>query len=210
MKAIKYLFLLFCLVGTQVMAQRGTEEYKALNSPPEEDKYHIFFKGKHVGTYDVKKEQEGTRTIYTSLSESSIKVFGTITVTYKLKSVYQGNKLIESHVIAYRNGKVTDDTKTVWKGNAYEIIYNGDKLTYSEPITRSSIVMYFEPPVNRDKVYSERDGAVKTASSSGSNSFVLKDDDGNVGSTFFYKNNRIDRVEVPFVMGQFTIKHNAQ
>jgi len=148
----------------------------------------------------------GNKTIYTSSSESSVRIFGTITISYNLRSVFQDGKLIESSVASYKNGKVSGDTQTKWNGTNYEIIKDDEKRTISHPITKTSVQLYFNPPTPYEQIFSEKEGDIRVAKQAGSGAYLVAEEGGRKGSTFNYQNNQISEVNVPFILGEFSIK----
>jgi len=212
MKTSKQIFILTALLFCSAFAaaQIGVSEGAKPSASVSKGKYAIYYKGSNIGTYDVARETEGGKTVYAANSECSVRIFGTIKVSYNLRTVFENGQMIESKVTNYKNGKITGNTNTKWNGSGYDVDVDGEKSKISGPISKSSVMLYFDPPRGNEKFFSEKKGDMRQTSKLSGNSFLLALPNDDEGSHFYYNGHEVSKVDVPFVLGSFTIKRVAQ
>lgn len=80
-----------------------------------------------------------------------------------------------------------DETKVEKTDAGYVITRNGASTTLDQPITYSSIRLFFHMPVGINEVFSETEGLFKNIIATGANSFQLTDK-GNHVNNYTYDN----------------------
>lgn len=198
-----FLILLILFVQTAV-CQRGVSD--GLSSKPKkiiDNEFQIEFKNNVVGTYQVEKLEIDGSTIYRSNSESTLRFIGTVHAQYELESVFKDNVLIRSEVRTFKNGTLDSETITSLVGSHYTIIMDGNSSTIdTNRIDKSVVQLYFEPPQDGDRFFSEKDGSFKVVSKIGDSEFKLGKSNPSI---FKYKDEKLERVDISFKVFQYSI-----
>ncbi|MEM9340285.1 MAG: DUF6134 family protein [Bacteroidota bacterium] len=200
MKAL--LWVLSLLVGPFVYAQRGVHEELPSIGKEAGEAYHIIFKNNKVGSYEVKRYQQGDSTVYRSSSISKVRFIGTVSVKYELKAIFKGDRMVKSVVKSYRNGKLNSETLTELEGAYYTIVKDGKKSSLHEAIKNSVVQLYFGPPNQTEKVFSEQEGAFRSVKPIDRSTFQV----GKTNPSIFrYSGGILERVDVSFTLAKYSI-----
>jgi Domain of unknown function (DUF6134) len=171
-------------------------------------RFRIAMGDNNIGWYKADVARGTETTEYTASSETSVRLLGKHTITFSLKCAFKDDMLISSEVLSRKNGKLRDHTTISWSGSAYQIVKNGDKSTVKDPIRNCNIQLYFEEPQDNMTTFSEKEAIYKKIKKMGENKYVLAELGEDSGNTFVYSNHELQRVNVSFILGDFSIIRN--
>ena len=144
--------------------------------------YAVEMAGIRVGTMTAIREQHpDNRSTYTLISDVKVRLLVyTVKIYYKAVSQYTGKKMMLSTVDTQTN-RGNYASRTEWKGDQYIISakqYKHDRQAVERsPIDYSVSSLYFEEPVNRNRVYADYFGDYFTFTKTGTGAYhALLDD----------------------------------
>jgi hypothetical protein len=122
--------------------------------------YDVIKGDEKIGEVVAQKTISGPKVHYTIRSKVEISVFFTVIIESTFASMYQNGHLDKARTVNKRDGKVKEYSSIDWTGEAYDIVRDGNMMTFGIPsqIRYSLNAMYFNEPLNRTKVFSERFG----------------------------------------------------
>lgn len=169
--------------------------------PAETHHYAIEIAGIRVGTMTaVRQPQPNDRTTYTLISDVKVSLLVyTVKIYYKVINQFEGRKLLLSTVDATTN-RGNYASRTEWKGDHYDIV--ADQYKYNRRATERNAIdfpvssLYFNEPVDRNRIYAEYFGDYFNVSRTGTGTYraLLEDHE----DEYLYQNGRLVKV----------IKHN--
>jgi hypothetical protein len=167
-------------------------------------KYDLYIGKGQIGLFKVSKTVRGNTVRYQAESNATIKILGENKVSYTLDCILKNDMLVWSHVKVYKNGKPKDDTVIKWTGTKYHINKSGKEITWTEPIRKPAIALYFEEPdADHVTVFSEREAAEKSFKKQPDNNYKLTDVGKNKGDAYNYVNGSLEDVTVNYVVTNF-------
>ncbi|HTF18728.1 MAG TPA: DUF6134 family protein [Chryseolinea sp.] len=161
----------------------------SLTARAQKKDYEISVAGIEIGSLTITRELKGDLTHYDLKSKVKLWLFFRIEAEYNMTAVYRGDQLISSKSQTHTN-KGDFKSSTEWDGHQYRVNidayeYKKDTLI-AEPIHFNVGRMYFEKPVQGQKIYADNFGLLIPA---------VKNGDGIVvrilgnASTYHYKGN---------------------
>lgn len=168
-------------------------------------KYKITTKNIEIGFLTVDRIISENSVSIEAKSEVKIHVFKTIDISYTLKSIYIGNHLNHSSVISYVNGKIHSSCETTKEGNTYKIHQDEKHSEITEIIDFSGAMMYYEEPINKDKVYSEFNSVIKDIKKVGEHTYELYEPNGSLTNTYYYENGVLAKAVNPHHIANFEL-----
>ena len=198
------LFILLTIMGRIGTCQRGvTNDLSEIPHKVTNNEFQIEFKNNVIGTYQVEKLEMDGFTVYKSSSESKLRFIGTINARYELETVFKGQVLIRSEVRTYKNGTLDSEAVTTLAGSHYIVIVDGNKsIIDKNKIDKSIVQLYFKPPQDGERFFSEKDGSFKVVSK-------IDDSEFKVGksspSIFKYEGEKLNRVDISFKVFEYSI-----
>ena len=207
-----------CFASISSIAQRGGDPGATDKNIPEstykgstETKglFGIYLGKNRIGTYEAWMVDKGTTQEYHAKSDTKVKVIGTISIKYALDCVYKDGKLVNSQVKSFRNNKLKGDTKITWSGSSYTVVKDGKNLTISDPFSKGSILLYFgEPASSGERYLSESEAIVKQIQKGNNQNYMLAEPGSKKATEYIYKGARLEQVNVPFTLGDFSVIRN--
>lgn len=167
--------------------------------------FDIIHKGKSIGTLYAKREQVGSKTIYSNRTEIDTRIIAKIEVDYNYKVVYENNALSHAYVLILFNGKEKTNTYT-HKNNQSYIFYEDDEEEnrIHESISYGTVNLMFEEPENVKKVYAEEHGCFHPIKKIASHEYEKTSHKGK-NSVYKYKNGELLEAEVDAGLISFKI-----
>jgi hypothetical protein len=189
---MKIIMLLFCLF--------------TLNLNAKELVYNITSSGISIGRIAINKTINGNQTIITAKSKVKVDLFITLDMSYNLKSVYQGNNLLNSAVTTIVNGKEHSKTTTKRFDGYYLIISDEDSNKISHPINYSGSLLYFKRPIYNKVVYSEIDGIENTVDKMTNSKYQITNSKTGYTSIYEYSEEIASKIAINHTLLTFTLK----
>lgn len=167
--------------------------------------FEIKVAGKTVGCLDVSKISMGSATKYIYHSEVEIDFFGKVNVKSQQVVIFRAGKMVSSLHEVYKNGKIHERAKTEADGHGYVFSKKGKATEINQPISFSSILLFFHKPTTVHQVFSESEGIFKKLETLGDNSFGLTAS-GYHTNKYFYKNGKLLKVQLHHLFGDVTVE----
>ena len=175
--AIWYFILLYFLKG-QIDVPRSIDSSLY---------FDIVHKDKVVGSLKASQKIEGSKVYYQSFTSIKIQIIKDIQVNYKYDVTFENKILKKTDVKITLNDKPHAETQTQWKDAQYKIAKNDkNEVVLKDNIDYSTILLYFEEPINIDRCYSEQDGSFNTIIPLGSHSYKKINSKGKE-NLYYYK-----------------------
>ncbi len=160
-------------------------------------KYNISSKGSKIGTLVMHETNiEGTKHIEV-VSQMKVKVVMTVSLMYKLNSVFKNGNLHHSSVTTYVNGHVHSTSVTENKGDHYLLTIDGHSTKKFMKIKFSEAMMYLTEPVGHKWIYSEIDDIMKPIKSLGNHVYEITNPKNGHKSKYYYKDGVLDKTNIP-------------
>ncbi|MEO2058567.1 MULTISPECIES: DUF6134 family protein [Mesonia] len=194
---MKKLLLLFPILILFAFTSSTTQEERHV--------FDIIHKGKSIGTLYAKKEQVGSKTIYSNRTEIDTRIIAKIEVDYNYKVVYENSKLSHAYVLILFNGKEKTNTYTDKNSEGY-IFYEDDEEEnrIHESITYGTVNLMFEEPETIQKVYAEEHGTFHSIKKVDSNTYEKTSHKGKT-SIYKYKDGELVEAEIDAGLISFKI-----
>tara|TARA_R100001369_G_scaffold92875_1_gene140755 strand:- start:2942 stop:3376 length:435 start_codon:yes stop_codon:yes gene_type:complete len=124
---------------------------------PNTSKYFdIVLKDKIVGVLKVSQNTKDSITYYQSSTVIKTRLIKDIELDYNYDVSFNDMLLKKANVQITVNNKPHFETITLWKDGYYQITKNSnEENTIVEPIAYTTILLYFQEPVDIDRCYSE-------------------------------------------------------
>lgn len=129
---------------------------------------------KKVGDVRAVQRIVGEEVHYDVRSEVSISMLFTVTMAYRVTSVYSQGILQGSTAVVYLNGSVRSQVETIRRDGYYDVIEDGVIKRIDGDIRASSASLYFAKPDAREMVFSESSGALKPMSTLADGRLLLR------------------------------------
>ena len=150
----------------------------------------------HIGSMTVTRKKSGDNWIYTSDAKVSVSFLLSFDLQFTYKAVFANGKLVSSWIKNYRDGKLTDHSSGELMGPDFHIMHNGDKkVLYKANIDYCILKSYFEEPIGRKEIFSERWGEYIPAKEIEKGKYQVKLPNGNT-NYFTYKNGTCKELEL--------------
>ena len=177
-----FLFLVIS-VFTNVLAQNAS--------------FTIYQGKKKLGTITTNKVVDGTKSTYVVNSDVVYYIFKKFHRVSKMQATYQNGVLQSSIAKAFTNDKIEEEGVTTRKSGHYQCKEMGkEKESINESEIRYSISsLYFEEPVNRTNVYSERFLNFGTIEHTGNHVYKVTLNGSSV-NYYKYKNGQLDSIDI--------------
>lgn len=120
--------------------------------------YDINISGRKVGSLLVTKTQKNENTIYYSaVSDVQYTLFKKTELVYLYEAVFEKNLLTKAYFVYKKNGDIEEEAKLLWsKNGAYLSNIESFHKKQKSMLNKSMIQMYFQRPLHKDTVFSER------------------------------------------------------
>jgi hypothetical protein len=168
----------------------------ALLLPAQELRYKIVKGGEQIGKLELTRGVTDSTTYIRLYSTSSAWILMQFEVNSWEECQYRNGYMVYYKGRREVNGRVKMNRQINRKGQAY-ILNEGTAQgpLHSEVITNNIMLLYYEEPVNRKKVFSEALKRWVDIRKTGLNSYQLLLDGGNYNE-YFYENNTCTKVRV--------------
>ncbi|WP_338759669.1 DUF6134 family protein [Bernardetia sp. ABR2-2B] len=171
-------------------------QFNVSNPPQKELSYDMIWRDKSVGTLYATQEKIGSKTYYHSSTDIQIKFIKTFDINYEYDVLFDNEILQTAHVDINYNGNNHAQADTKRKNNEYQVTKDGKlENTFKEIVRYSTIIMYFEEPVNIKRCYSEQEGDFNTITHLGNHKYKKVNSRGKE-SFFFYKNGSLEKAVI--------------
>jgi hypothetical protein len=158
--------------------------------------YDVQLLGKSIGSMQIERVDKGNGEIEIKLkSTSEVNIFFTkksSDLTYDV--VYKNGKLLSSYCKNVKDD-VTEVVTVVWDGMKYMIKKGAEALEYERPIDFSALLLYYNEPIGRTRIFSERIGQFCTFVKLAEGVYQCKMENG-VSNTYHYKNGVMTELEM--------------
>jgi hypothetical protein len=189
---MKIITLIFCFISVNLNAKELI--------------YNITSSGISIGSITINKTTIGNQTIISANSKVKVNLFITLDVSYNLKSVYQDNKLLNSTVTTFVNGKEHSKTTTKRFDGYYLIISDEETNKISHPINYSGALLYFKHPNYNKVVYSEIYGIENTIKEISKTKYQITNSKNGHTSIYEYTNEIASKITINHTLLTFTLK----
>ncbi len=158
--------------------------------------YDVIFFGKKIGYTTVERfvKPEG-EVDYKLVNSSEANVLFTKKTSYMNFDVHYKNGMMQSSYAKNVKDGVTEIVTVVWKETKYLIEKGEGKLQYTKPINFSSILLYFNEPINQSSIFSERIGDFCKFVKTGEHKYECKLANG-VNNIYTYSNGILSELEM--------------
>ena len=164
--------------------------------------YSIMWKGDSIGYILINRTLTDSTEYHRVRSVSNFRVIFSFTTGYSGETLYKNGKLIKSSALNTMNGDVNGSALVEWLNDEYLMIIDGEKKTWTEPVTSTVGLLYFQEPRGLNEVFSERHGRYLKIENNGDNYVLTKPDDRI--NTYTYENGRCTKVEINNLLTNFS------
>lgn len=176
-------------------------------SETETIKFEVILNNNKIGKLVLEESKKDSINSYTLTSAVKLKFPISIKIEEKISERYKNKKLISSQHFRIVNGNYQANNHLIFTKNQYKTI---DSLSNKTGIIKTAInwsvlLVYFNEPKKVSKLYSHNYRKMLKISTKGNQIYHLHLPNGKV-SKFYYKNNKLLKVEASAVYG--TLKFN--
>ncbi|MBO0938557.1 hypothetical protein J2I47_18540 [Fibrella sp. HMF5335] len=181
----------------------------AQQRPIETRRFAIDIAGARIGSMTVTRQlMPGNEVIYTQISDVRVNfLIYKVKVYYKVVSLFRQGQMINATVDAQTN-KGNYASRTVWKGDHYDIEANQYKYTRksTEPrkIDYTVTMLYFSEPTGKQRVYAEYFGDYFNLTSALRSDYKARLDDRE--DEYIYEKGRLVKVIKKNALKNFVIR----
>jgi hypothetical protein len=166
--------VILLLLSIVLSAQKQTRNYK------------IMRKGSEVGWVHVERQTDSNTTTITMGTEVKIRFIFTYESAAREVSQFRDGKLQHSYYYRKTNGNVKADRHTYLVGNSYEVGESQKVKLNISPVAYNTLCMYFQEPVNVNKVYSDNHQCCLDIIKESDGGYSFTSSDGTT-NTFYYR-----------------------
>lgn len=164
--------------------------------------YEIKAIGINAGTLEVSKTSANGLDQYLLESHSSVNyLFGTIKVDHITRSTYKNGILQNSYVRNDKNDKVEYYSSIDFDGSTYTITNDEGKKTYAGEVRYAISHLFFQEPVDKTEIFSERFGQNIPIKNKGNHTYEFTFPNGEK-FTYYYENGIIIKSDMPSPIGK--------
>lgn len=167
-------------------------------------KLDVIFRGDKIGTTTVSRTKMADGIYYYELKSNSVAEFMLMkraTVT-KYTSTYEHGKMTKSSCRYEVNGDVDSFGAATWDGSKYVIETEKGKSSYDKQVVNSVLTLFFEEPVNKSTLWSERASAMLPITKTNTHEYTFKNAvKGGSNNIYRYKDGKMYEVEMPTPAG---------
>lgn len=130
----------------------------SLNLYSQELVYDVSIQGKPVGNMLVtKKALDSGKVYYSAVMDLEYKLFRPTQMVQLIEAIYQNDTLRQAYFVDKRNGEIVQEAKIerLLGKKYYRTTVDTSKSWHEEPVLKSTVKLYFNPPKKRDSVFSE-------------------------------------------------------
>lgn len=153
--------------------------------------YDLIVSGEKIGIVTATKKVEGNKITYTSDSDATTSMVFKIDIKTRMTVVYKNNILQESSYRFYKNGKLKEAANVTLSNGIYSIIHDKKVTTYNKKIVKSTIVLPFELPNDKDSYFEEVEGNFKTIKLINENNYQLYNQNNTQKDDYNYKDGNL-------------------
>lgn len=153
--------------------------------------YDLIVSGEKIGTVTATKKVEGNKITYTSNSDATTSMLFKIDIKTRMTVVYKNNILQESSYQFYKNGKLKEEANVTLSNGIYSIIHDKKVTTYNKKIVKSTIILPFEKPNDKDSYFEEVEGNFKTIKLIKENNYQLYNQNNTQKDDYNYKDGNL-------------------
>ncbi len=181
----KYLLYIFIFLSTQLFSQTVTDSLH----------YNITTdNGLSLGHLKVMQNKVDEIIETNVTSQTKIKLFVTVDLTYHLYSIYKDKHLIHSLVSVFLNKRLHSKTKVDRIGNTYQIFKNGQKANLDRAVIYSGSLLYFKEPIGLTQIFSEFDGLIKSIDQIGAHQYRITNPVNGKTSIYHYQDGILQQI----------------
>ncbi|MEO9483196.1 MAG: DUF6134 family protein [Ekhidna sp.] len=156
--------------------------------------YDVVKGSKKLGDMTVKRIQSEGQLKYEINSKVTFRILFSFTVDYESTSEYKYGQLIKEYTHNQLNGS-TQKKSTIWfDGEKYTLDLDGTRTTRKEKIDYSVATIYFEEPIDGQKVFSPQFGEYLKFTKIGEHRYEMESPDGM--NVYTYTNGICSEVKV--------------
>jgi hypothetical protein len=120
--------------------------------------YDINIAGKRVGSLLVNKIKKDSLTnYYSAISDVQYTLFRKTEMVYMYEALFQNDCLTKAYFIYKKNGEIEEESKLLWSKDG---LYLSNIASFHKKqktmLNKSMIQLYFQKPVHKDSIFSER------------------------------------------------------
>ena len=167
--------------------------------------FNILHKNKIVGSLVTTKTIDDNIINYHSFTHIQTKIITTINVKYTYNVAFKNKELNKADVSIMLNNKVYAETNTERNNKEYKITKNKKISTFNEPITFTTVQLYFTEPLHITTCYSEQDAVMNTLVYLGNHKYKKVNAKGNE-NIYTYKNGVLYEASIDGGLINFTMK----
>lgn len=138
--------------------------------------YHLFANKGKIGKWVISREREGDRIVYESRKEVafSLRIVATRTVTVQ-RTVFRNGQLEEAQLTMWVDGDLRREVQIIRGDGYYRYLEEGKaEKRIEQPVTMTSLTLFFGPPDGTDRVFFERLGAFSPLRKIEENSYGIR------------------------------------
>lgn len=167
--------------------------------------FDIVVKDKIVGSLKATQSSKDSKTYYHSSTTIKTRIIKDIAVNYKYDVTFENEILKKAGVNITINKKPHANTLTQWEDTHYQIAKNGkNEVAMKDSIDFTTILLYFEEPINIARCYSEQDGSFNTIVSLGNHSYKKINSKGKE-NIYHYKSGALEKANIDGGLVKFEI-----
>lgn len=166
--------------------------------------YEVVRGDKKIGDMTVIRKIENERITYDVESKVVFRLLFSFTVDYESTCEYKNGMLIKEYAHSTLNGS-TQKKSTIWfDGEKYTLDMDGTRINIDEKIDYSIGVVYFNEPIDQQRVFSPRFGRYLTFEKVKEHQYELESPDGS--NVYTYLNGICTEVKVSRDFAKFYFK----
>ncbi|WP_339714149.1 DUF6134 family protein [uncultured Kriegella sp.] len=167
--------------------------------------FDIVMNEKTIGSLKATKTNKNSQDYYHSSTTVKTKVIRNITVNYTYDVSFENGQLRKSDVNIMINDRPHAETSTEWRNSEYQMIKNGkEKEVLQKPIDFTTVLLYFEEPVNVSSCFSEQDGTFNTIIPLGNHGYKKINSKGKE-NIYYYKDGALEKATIDGGLASFEI-----
>ncbi|WP_143017620.1 DUF6134 family protein [Kriegella aquimaris] len=167
--------------------------------------FDIVMNEKTIGNLKATETNKNSRQYFHSSTTVKTKIIRNITVNYNYEVSFANDLLKKSDVKITINDRPHAETSTEWRNNEYQMVKNGkEKEVFKRSIDYTTILLYFEEPVNISSCFSEQEGTFNTIIPLGNHSYKKINSKGKE-NIYYYKDGALEKATIDGGLANFQL-----
>ncbi len=167
--------------------------------------FDIVMNEKTIGNLKATETNKNSRQYFHSSTTVKTRIIKNITVNYNYEVSFENDLLKKSDVNITINDRPHAETSTEWRNNEYQMVKNGkEKEVFKRSIDYTTILLYFEEPVNISSCFSEQEGTFNTIIPLGNHSYKKINSKGKE-NIYYYKDGALEKATIDGGLANFQL-----